>query len=1240
MSRRLSTLRDIGMGDSRDVDSKYDTIKLVADSLDIILAVESGLTASLKYLGANDERPTTRIDGAPIEDGDYYLDTSSGSKTITYYSMGDETWFAVDPEALRVYAENSAAAAALASTKADEAVVSAENAASSAVTAANSEAVAVQAAINAETYRTEALNASLAAAASEESAELDAAATAEDRLATAADKVATNADVVSSAASATASANHLSSIQAIYDTFDDRYLGAFAEDPTVDNDGDPLKIGAIYFNTTLNHTKFYNGVSWENPELASTEAAQATAADRVQTTLDREATAADRVATAADRIATAADAVATSADRISATASASSAATSEGIATTKAGEASTSATEALASKNLAEQAATAAGLSESSASEDATKSAQSAEDAQASADSVMLLGHALTKAEFLALAKKRKSDNAGSGFLEWGHSSGGFAPTRFDVNQGITCADGDSWADEIVLGYTGNTVNGDIEPTICVDGVTIKLAHTNISSGYSDEGSKVNSVILPDAPDGLDKLDGTGRFSDISAAVAAGTTDLDASVLSRKDFIMVEIFHEKISEKDWYCPLGNTHFGAVQYNGITGLVNNYIAQGYSAFGDWDTTTKGYGKRWSLMTDAEKIAAVQNPEDNIYSDNSELIQVRYRIRVLKGLGDEWGEVGTFGTAAMKMDDSNFIKPQGTKSTNEGFTSTGALYYQNENSDVKKLVGTSKGAVLATDGNLQHNLSYNGLCFAIPIALVQRRNKGAGHPFNVEGCKEVNDGSGGFGKWFNLPTRIVNLSHCFTDGYYRQDSGSIADTSANNGRWNFDNEFYDSIYVSDVADLRIYARTVEDSKLLFNETSKAISGKVIGYESVPFTFAGGINTYPTQVSATLGVSGMLSAGVEVGDTVTTITSDGSAVSKVLSVTNTYIILEDNVSRLSGGSFMVNRYENLSASAEPTWTGIIGTPANITAVITNLGVDGIYGTWIPNIDVDTSNRNLTRKTKDTVTIRGVYTTNNGGGWAESTWSHSTTRNDVYVAFGGSDVIFLHYKTQAHFTEDSINRKIDLFGNVFATNWNSVDYGGGLVSTLVDKVSTNTNQAKVNVSMPLTSLGTLHPNGNIDAAAYAYPEHDTINLVGDGPACKVLFSLCEVDGFKSIQMHYKEMVVSSNSNAHNDFTPISESTTTKSAGDKLFVNEGQFSGYWEWLVTTSSKLSEVYWVEVNGNLLASGLVYAKRWDGDGWGDDNKFQITDNKSYLADDNGNIVQYGTAVFVTNVLMEP
>ena len=55
--------------------------------------------------------------------------------------------------------------------------------------------------------------------------------------------------------------------EAAADNFDDTYLGAKSSDPTVDNDGDALTAGDLYFNTTSNTLKVYNGSAWQDAAL-------------------------------------------------------------------------------------------------------------------------------------------------------------------------------------------------------------------------------------------------------------------------------------------------------------------------------------------------------------------------------------------------------------------------------------------------------------------------------------------------------------------------------------------------------------------------------------------------------------------------------------------------------------------------------------------------------------------------------------------------------------------------------------------------------------------------------------------------------------------------------------------------------------------------------------------------------------------------------------------------------------
>ena len=73
---------------------------------------------------------------------------------------------------------------------------------------------------------------------------------------------ATKAYVDTVAGSATAAAASASAAAASYDSFDDRYLGAKATAPSVDNDGNALGVGAIYWNSVTNQMYAWTGSAW------------------------------------------------------------------------------------------------------------------------------------------------------------------------------------------------------------------------------------------------------------------------------------------------------------------------------------------------------------------------------------------------------------------------------------------------------------------------------------------------------------------------------------------------------------------------------------------------------------------------------------------------------------------------------------------------------------------------------------------------------------------------------------------------------------------------------------------------------------------------------------------------------------------------------------------------------------------------------------------------------------------
>ena len=142
-------------------------------------------------------------------------------------------------------------------------------AAASASAAAASETAAETAETNAETAETNAAASASAAATSASNAATSA--TAASNAQTAAETAETNAETaetnaansaIAAASSATSAATSAASALAAFDNFDDTYLGAKASDPTVDNDGDPLTGGDLYYNTTNDVMRVYTGSVW------------------------------------------------------------------------------------------------------------------------------------------------------------------------------------------------------------------------------------------------------------------------------------------------------------------------------------------------------------------------------------------------------------------------------------------------------------------------------------------------------------------------------------------------------------------------------------------------------------------------------------------------------------------------------------------------------------------------------------------------------------------------------------------------------------------------------------------------------------------------------------------------------------------------------------------------------------------------------------------------------------------
>jgi len=141
-------------------------------------------------------------------------------------------------------ATSSANSATASATSATASATSASNAATSETNAATSET-------NAAASAAAALVSETNAAASETTVAADAAAAATSASNASTSETNAAASAVAALASETAAAGYV-------DEFDDRYLGSKTSDPTLDNDGNALTDGALYYNTTVDRMKVYD----------------------------------------------------------------------------------------------------------------------------------------------------------------------------------------------------------------------------------------------------------------------------------------------------------------------------------------------------------------------------------------------------------------------------------------------------------------------------------------------------------------------------------------------------------------------------------------------------------------------------------------------------------------------------------------------------------------------------------------------------------------------------------------------------------------------------------------------------------------------------------------------------------------------------------------------------------------------------------------------------------------------
>ncbi|MCG9767897.1 hypothetical protein L1D59_04705 [Pseudoalteromonas piscicida] len=817
----------------------------------------------------------------------------------------------------------------------------------------------------------------------------------------------------------------------------------------------------------------------------------------------------------------------------------------------------------------------------------------------ADAQSVNPHPHVMTKAQFDALRDMRKQQYAGSGFVEWGKHN--YSANNVNVNEGIWQYIAPSARNTLIMGEAASNkiagASNTIYPVVNIDGVThhvSRVAHTSTQS----------SLKFPSAPDGTktyDSASGTVTQHSNAEAAFAAETETNKVITSRKDLVFLESWHEKIADKDVVYPLGNVQYGANNYKGIA-LRNNLVAQGYSAFGEWDADTKGHGVKWSSLTEPQKAIFLGEPEHNIYYDPKAkaYIQVRYRIRVVEGMGTIWSyegrsitpQIESFlgylgeGNRALsriqtrgKLDD---VIDWGTVSSGEyvnGYVSKNSQYEIFNDRDSSQWVPRY---------NQNRECAYNNLCFAIPIALVQRLNQGAYHPsYNPMGCGNFTRPDGnGITRWYRPkfsnvePTSTVE---CFTLDYGNPDHmagapargswksfGSIVGGSVNSGRPDQYN-YHDTIYAGQVEDLRLSAKKLNVNVLRENEMYKAIAGKFRGKGKTLFTKFKALHkgyyrgSNPQNAVFRKGADGSAidfygndfpkNTPVMVWQPATGTTLYGR-----ISTSNSHMMLASGSHNLESGkhihplervglnqsdicyfaevSMLPAEFDSLS------WIDIVGSPENIAATFP----DGVVGQWIPETPDGTS-KSYSFNKKLIAPYHRCLTGDFGQTWTSESFTIEYIPNSIRKPHNTEDVALYCYAANASVSEPEANSKIrGNVGGVYASTHSSPREGNKLTSSLTELVGKATLDPAQEFAGEIKGYRLVE--GKLNASYKYQPKHDEINIPAQenqSPLIKALYSVTEKNGLLYLQFHGAELKHNGTDWGDDQTIPIIDGENTK---------------------------------------------------------------------------------------------
>ena len=668
--------------------------------------------------------------------------------------------------------------------------------------------------------------------------------------------------------------------------------------------------------------------------------------------------------------------------------------------------------------------------------------------------------------------------------------------------------------------------------------------------------------------------------------------------VSRSDLVFLEVWHEDVSDKNFVYPYGNTQYRGLDTDGLNGIANGSFAgkETYSLFGNWqeDNELVGKGYVWSNLTEEEKVEFVSNHRNNCYIDGNNIIQVRYRVRVVKGLGDDWNNA--FESHFYRSNTNRYV----SYALNSKFIHTKGNQ-TNIPSDYTDVY--SYGMDFVDDGNNgqwsgRQDYGYDLIRpVAIPIALVHRRNKGTFHPlYNPNGASRWKHVASfnTYGDWYMgdpmndiLTTVDAITPHGAEDGEHGYSGGAIGSDS---GRP--DGLFYDEVHESDITDLRMNSKKVSDlSRLLDKEFNRAISGETRGSEgewelykvkSIEITernYSSGSSILPPGATWLFNPSftnqSFGGSKLEiVDDHKVFVSSDGQYYEVFYIENNGFIWLHPKHGNVASEFDLVTEYEIIftrestrKKSNTMLHCDIIGDPANypdewknfgFTGTPLLVGEDGEDYLDAPYTLLD----QLKASKKNVAELLTLYSDDNGVTWTAGS-NDIDTETNMFTGAGynlntGTRLWLVFYITHANMTKPTANSEVLTLGDVFVNNRQEASRGGLLVSALIGKVAVGMHGQPS--FLPISQYRVSQHIGNeLYDWTVQPPTHNDPLLYGEEtPAVKTLAYLSKDSNKAYLNLVFKEMRFDTTWGDDNNFNIVDNvNTTTDDNGNTILIGQ-----------------------------------------------------------------------------------